>query len=79
MFVIFVEFVPQGNDPVLNHEQYESAVNRELQSKYGLRFRDGAELNQVPKAVPLVIQQPSEYRTPKYWIHRNTGLFSVLY
>ena len=39
----------QGNDPVLNHEQYESAVNRELMSKFGLRFRDGAELNQATK------------------------------
>jgi hypothetical protein len=33
---------------VLNQEQYESAVGRELLSKHKLKFRDGGELNQVP-------------------------------
>lgn len=39
----------QGSDPVLNQEQFESAVTRELWSKNKLKFRDGAELNQATK------------------------------
>jgi len=34
---------------VLNHEQYETAVSRELFTKHKLRFRDSAELNQATK------------------------------
>ena len=39
----------QGSDPVLNQEQYETAVSRDLSSKHKLKFRDGAELDQATK------------------------------
>ncbi|CAM1297638.1 Uncharacterised protein g1884 [Pycnogonum litorale] len=37
----------QGKDPVLRSEQYKMMVMLEIQEKYGITFRDAAELNQA--------------------------------
>ena len=39
----------QGHDPVLNRDQFSEAVNREMEARFGLKFRDEAELSQATK------------------------------
>ena len=47
---IAAELRTGGNDPVLNQEQFELAVNHELAAKYnGMQLRDTTELNQATK------------------------------
>ena len=47
--VLSAELRAQGHDPVLNRDQFSETVNAEMEKRFGLRFRDDAELGQATK------------------------------
>jgi hypothetical protein len=47
--MLSAELRGQGHDPVLNRDQFAESVNREMEKRFSLKFRDEAELNQATK------------------------------
>ena len=49
----------QGHDPVLNRDQFSEAVNREMEARFGLKFRDEAELSQGSDSIDTFLARVS--------------------